>query len=302
MSSSESLCLTNVRVTGVDGTPGQGTPATGIVAGLRYFRKFQKNGVVRPAHVELTLTRNHIRYDANGSPINSTDTMRLEAWNNDNDDGGGKGIADHIAKWYSVGKAFSIINGRLRMYKRRVYLSDGSQVNNVDGSPVLVPATSLVVRSMSQLTPHNESKKTESREIANFNAGMTYKSFFSRPANWNSPAHPDNVAWRELISWRKAQKYDGTDYYGNAKVCIVSGATPADGFPLETRKIDGAGGVQAPAAAPAAAVQDVTAKFMGFTAEQQAIMLQILQGTEAVQTAQPVDTIPATAIQVETPF
>ena len=85
--SSESICLMNVRVTGVDGVAGQGATATGKVAGLKYFRKYQKNGVTRPAHVEMVITRNHTYYNADDKAVNSSDTMKLEAWNNDNDKG-----------------------------------------------------------------------------------------------------------------------------------------------------------------------------------------------------------------------
>lgn len=270
-SSSESICLQNVRVTGVDGVAGQGTAAAGIVAGLKYFRKFNKNGVDRPAHVELVLTRNHVRYDGGGTAINTTDTMKLEAWNSDKDEGLGKGIADNLAKWYSVGKAFSVINARLRVYKRRVYLSNGSVVTNVDGTPLLVPASSLVVRSMSQLTPHNESAKTIAREVANYNSGMTQKSFFSRPPNWNNPAHPDAALWKEIIGYRKNAKYEGTNYYGNAKVCQVSGTTPADGYPVNESDIGG--GAPAPVqAAPAAG--GISAALMATMSPEQLALLQ----------------------------
>ena len=231
MATVEGFNLNDIRVTGVDGKPGQGTPAIGKVAGLKYFRQFSKNGVTRPAHIEMIITRNHAHYDAKGGKVESSDTMKLEAWNSDSDKGEGRGIADYFAKWYPVGKLFSISNARLRIYKRRVYNSAGAVINNVDGSPILVPATSVVVGSIKQMSMHQESAKTIGREIANYNAGMTEKSFFSRPPQWSNPAHGDSAIWKEIIAYRKAQKYDGSSYYGNAKVCQVSGSTPADGYP-----------------------------------------------------------------------
>lgn len=291
MSTIENLNLNDVRVTGVDGVPGQGTPNVGVVAGLKYFRAFDKNGVKRPAHVEMVITRNHTHYDAQGSPVDSSDSMKLEAWNSDNDKGEGRGIADYFAKWYSVGKLFSISNARLRVYKRRVYNSAGAIINNLDGTPILVPAMSVVVGSIRQLSMHQESAKTIGREIANYNAGMTQKSFFSRPPQWNNPAHGDSALWKEIIAFRKAAKYTGTDYYGNAKVCMVNGATPADGYPVATVA---AGTVQAaPVTAPNA---NILASIMAMlTPEQQA---QIAQQTAPVA---PV-TQTAVGVGVEAPF
>jgi len=284
MATVEGFNLNDVRVTGVDGKPGQGTPSVGKVAGLKYFRKFNKNGVERPAHIEMIITRNHSHYDAKGGKVESSDTMKLEAWNSDNDKGEGRGIADYFAKWYPVGKLFSISNARLRVYKRRVYNSAGAVINNIDGSPILVPATSIVVGSIKQMSMHQESAKTIGREIANYNAGMTDKSFFSRPPQWNNPAHGDSAVWKDIIAYRKAQKYDGADYYGNAKVCQVSGSTPADGYPA----VENTTGV---APAPTQATNALAGIMALLTPEQQAI---IMAGQQTAQPAQAADT--------ETPF
>lgn len=287
MSTIENLNLSDVRVTGVDGTPGQGTPNVGVVAGLKYFRAFDKNGTKRPAHVELVITRNHTHYDGQGNQVNSSDTMKLEAWNSDNDKGEGKGIADYFAKWYSVGKLFSVSNARLRIYKRRVYNSAGAVINNVDGSPILVPATSVVVGSIRQMSMHQESAKTIAREIANYNAGMTQKSFFSRPPQYNNPAHADAAIWKEIIAYRKTAKYEGTDYYGNAKVCMVSGATPADGYPVQTTAIGGATATAADAviAAPIGNNANVLAGIMALLTPEQQAAIVAQQGATIAQAA-----------------
>lgn len=300
MSTIENFNLSDVRVTGVDGKPGQGTPNVGVVAGLKYFRAFDKNGTKRPAHVELIITRNHVHYDANGNQVSSSDTMKLEAWNNDNDKGEGRGIADYFAKWYSVGKLFSISNARLRVYKRRVYTSEGAVVNNTDGTPILINAMSIVVGSIRQLSMHQESAKTIAREVANYNAGMTQKSFFSRPPNWNNPAHADAAIWKEIIAFRKTAKYAGTDYYGNAKVCMVSGANPADGYPVQTTAIGGAPvpnpiGGAGPAGGQAALLNSILALL---TPEQQAA----IAAQQGIQPAPAQQVAGATGVEEETPF
>lgn len=308
MSGSISDCSElNVRVAGIEGTAGVAAPQTGIVPGVKYFRKYQKNGVIRPAHVELTAIRNHIRTDLNGQRVTSTDNIKIEAWNRDNDDGAGRGIADMLAKWYSTGKAFSFVKATLRSYKRRVYLSTGAIVTEANGAPVMVPAHSFVLNSIGNILPGDESAKTIAREISNWLAGSTTNTFFSRPPNWNIPGNVDNVRWKEILQWRSAQKFDGTQFYGNAKVFMIEGATPADGFPAELLTSMGT-------VAPTAMIQPAAGTVP--TVETNAAILQALikimpqeqlaavMAGQVAQPAAPLNTVAPTALVVgeDVPF
>lgn len=124
------------------------------------------------------------------------DGYRLIAWG---------GRADLFAKNLPKGKEMHFF-ATSRSYWANVFNNQGQQVMQPDGAtPVQVRQLSFTIRDF---VWGADSFASLQAEIA---AGL-------RPADWNVPGSPGNIAWKQIMAQRAATFYMGGDVYGYAKV------------------------------------------------------------------------------------
>lgn len=124
------------------------------------------------------------------------DGYRLIAW---------AGRADLFAKNLPKGKEMHFF-ATSRSYWANVFNNQGQQVMQPDGvTPLQVRQLSFTIRDF---VWGADSFASLQAEIA---AGI-------RPADWNVPGSPGNVAWKALLAQRAATYYMGGEIYGYAKV------------------------------------------------------------------------------------
>ena len=157
------------------------------------------------------------------------DGYRLIAWG---------GRADLFSKNLPKGKEMHFF-ATSRSYWANVFNNQGQQVMQPDGAtPVQIRQLSFTIRDF---VWGADSFASLQAEIA---AGL-------RPADWNVPGSPGNIAWKQILAQRAATFYMGGDVYGYAKV--VGPKTP--GCQILTgdqsrRAVEGAGPGVVAAAAP----------------------------------------------------
>lgn len=124
------------------------------------------------------------------------DGYRLIAWG---------GRADLFCKNLPKGKEMHFF-ATSRSYWANVFNNQGQQVMQPDGAtPVQIRQLSFTIRDF---VWGADSFASLQAEIA---AGL-------RPADWNVPGSPGNIAWKQIIAQRAATFYMGGEIFGYAKV------------------------------------------------------------------------------------
>lgn len=151
--------------------------------------------------------------------------IRVTGWNGRNASPG-KGLADHLAKYVSAGKAICCELDVVQ-YMSRIFV-DNQPVVNSAGQVHLEPKLGFRMRPGS-LQFGNDSAKQVDLEIQNWNRNPGVVGFTARPPQWNVAGTQDNLVWTtSILPARSAASYTGGNTYGYALVgSIPQGAVPA---------------------------------------------------------------------------
>jgi len=134
-------------------------------------------------------------------PKHQTDRFRLTVW--------GK-LADICAKSLPTGRALDVVY-EPNSYTGKVYDAEGRVRLGVDGQPIMVTKVGFTVR---EIQFGEESTKRIAEEVA------TTK----RPINWNTPGHPEQLAWVNHLKTRQTAMWDGRSAtFGFARVSMPAG-------------------------------------------------------------------------------
>lgn len=195
---------------------------TGQVHGGIYFPEHVKDGRTVSARWEANCFVNHLGYtDSQGVTHEPTnDMIRIAAWNGRNA-APGKGLADIFAKIVGCGKEFSAAL-RLSQYNKRLIIDNVPMAHPTTGMPITYPGYNFAIKD--DLLWGADSANLIAQEIANW-PNYPHASFFTRPPFWNVAGHADQLKWQEIIAARMAVVYDGSGFYGYARVVIPEGAT-----------------------------------------------------------------------------
>ncbi len=169
-----------------------------------YTPAINVNGKIINAKCEMTIIEND---------RDKKNAFRVTGWG---------GQADNMAKGGAVGKAITVF-GRLGTYKGRVWLDFGNgnrqPVQSPQGGDYLTTKTGI---TLERLDWGADSGKNIAQEIQDF---QNHNGAKGRPAQWQTPGHPDNVIWKNICAARKATTYNpGDTHFGYAEVRIPNGA------------------------------------------------------------------------------
>jgi hypothetical protein len=186
-------------------------PGEGLVFGGVYYPKHQKeNGAVISARFETSCYVNHMNYTdpkTNQRVPGRRDVIRIVAWNGQNAQPG-RGLADIFAKAITPGKELSA-KMDMRTYSRKVYLSNGHRVLEIDGiTPVEIPGMIKFYVNRGQFIFGSDSAKFIEAEIADG----------KRPRGWNILTSAEHQAWLTICAERNASVWQGAPIYGFAQV------------------------------------------------------------------------------------
>lgn len=188
----------------------KGSPCEGGVFGGVYYPRFRKqNGVIVPARWEGSFYKNNMYWSdpqTGERREGRKDIIRICAWNGNNAQKG-RGLADLFAKAISPGKELSGVF-EMRTYDRKVYLQNGHQVMESDGSPLIIPGMIKFYVERGQFVLGADSAKFVQAEIDD---GI-------RPSDWMNAASPNHQRWQQANRERMNEVWEGLPYYGYAQV------------------------------------------------------------------------------------
>lgn len=129
-------------------------------------------------------------------------------------------LADTVARGGATGKELHITDAELRSYRGKVFVPNGQggrvPFQMADGTFLMQTKHNVLVR---RFIFGNDSDKTVLDEIQR---GI-------RPQFWNSPGHPDEIAWKNIRNQRNAVQFDpNQQYFGTATVEIPQGCQLVD--------------------------------------------------------------------------